>query len=136
MNLTDIILLSKAGFSASQIQAMAATEQAQAPAPAPAPAPVPAQVPAQVPTGAPIPPVYPTTPAQPAATAGGVDLAGTLQQILANQQRQNLAATLQPKQETSADIIASIINPPQQQTPQSMPDVSTLQNLNGILVNK
>lgn len=87
MTVNDILALSKAGFTATQIAQMAA---------------IPAQPAASVQPAAPAP-VQPAAPAQPQGT--------TLDDVLKAIQASNIAASQQPKTESCEDILASIINP-------------------------
>lgn len=90
----DILTLARAGFTANQISALNAVG-ATPPATNPAPATLPAQTvtPAQT-----IPPTYSAN--------------DTLDKILSAIQTNAINATQQPKQQTTDDILAEIINPP------------------------
>lgn len=116
MNLTDVIALSRAGFTSAQIAQMALAEQ-QNPAPAAEaePAPTPTPTPAPAPAPAPAPTPAPAAPAPAAdnkadfdaimAAIGGLKLQMQQAAIQTSQQ------PAQPKQ-TAEDMLATIINPP------------------------
>ena len=117
MNLTDVIALSRAGFTSAQIAQMAlAEQQSPAPAPAPAPEPVPAPAPAPAPVPAPTPVPAPIPAPAPApdnkadfdaimAAIGGLKLQMQQAAIQTSQQ----PAQTQPSAE---ELLATIINPP------------------------
>lgn len=92
MELSDVLTLAKAGFSAAQISALAAVQpKAQNPEPTPAPAPA------------------------PAPTPGADKFDEVLKQLgILNQTVQGNAinGASMPKEESVGDILASIINPP------------------------
>ena len=87
----DILVLARAGFTASQIGALNKVGTA----PAPTPATIPAQTVAPAQT---IPPTYSAN--------------DTLDKILSAIQTNAINATQQPKAQTTDDILAEIINPP------------------------
>ena len=106
MTLNDILTLSKAGFNAAQISALASIEtgaQAVA-APVTAPAPAPAAAPAPAPAPAPAAPV--------SADAQYSEILNQLGIISQNMQSSALTMATQPPEKTVDDVIASIINPP------------------------
>ena len=112
MNRDDILVLARAGFTAAQIAALSAIQPAQQPArqPAEQPARQPAEQPAEQPAQQPM--------QQPAAQPiAGVDAIlaqlGVLTQAV---QANGIVASTQPKQETTDDILAAIIAPPQPKT--------------------
>ena len=108
-NFDDILALSKAGFTAQQIAALAQTVQQPAPAPVPqpAPAPVPQLAPAPVPQPAPAP-----VP-QPAPAPAKDPILEAIQNLTGIVQNGNILQSQQPpKQQTAEDILANIINPP------------------------
>lgn len=99
MELSDVIALAKAGFTAEQIgQLMKANTNPPEPAPEPVPEPVPAPVPAPAPTPAPAP--IPDD-----NVSQKIDF---LTQLIQNS---NVINSNQPKPETVDDIIANIISP-------------------------
>lgn len=112
MNLTDVIALSRAGFTSAQIAQMALAEQ-QNPTLAPA-----AEA---VPTPAPAPAPAPATAPAPAAPAPAADNKADFDAIMAaigglklQMQQAAIQTAQQPAQPqmTANDMIASIINPP------------------------
>ena len=127
MNYEDIILLVKAGYTRDQIAAM----QAPAPTPAPAPAPAPTHTPAPAPAPAPAPTPAPEPTPSPTKPQGLEDLSQMLAAEFAKLNdaivKANLQQAQQPPQESVDDILASIINPPQNQsgTPFSIKEVKT-----------
>lgn len=96
MEMNDVLMLAKAGFTAQQIAAMAQIQKAPAPAPAPTPTPAPAPTPAPV----------TNNPELPNSWDGMADLFKSLAQGTAIQLSE------QPKPQTTEDILAEIINPP------------------------
>ena len=121
MNYEDIILLVKAGYTRDQIAAM------QAP-PAPAEPPVP-----PAPAEPPVPPAPAEPPAEPEPPKpqGLEDLSQMLAAEFAKLNdaivKANLQQAQQPPRESVDDILASIINPPQNPsgTPFSFKEVKT-----------
>lgn len=107
MNVSDILTLAKAGFTAEQIgklMQIGAPAPAPAPAQALAPAPAPAQAPAQAPAPAPAPD---NTQAQFDKVFQQIaDLTGIVQ-------RGNIANARQPESKplTAEDVLAEIIRP-------------------------
>lgn len=108
MNISDVIALSKAGFSSAQIAQMALAEQQQ---PVPAPDPTPA---------APAPAAPAPAPAAPAPAAPAPDNKADFDAIMAaigglkTQLQQTAIQTAQQpaqQQPTAEDMLASIINP-------------------------
>lgn len=89
----DILVLARAGFTASQIGAL--NKVGTAPAPTSTPATIPAQAVAPAQT---IPPTYSAN--------------DTLDKILSAIQTNAINSTQQPKPQTTDDILAEIINPP------------------------
>ena len=109
MTLNDILTLSRAGFNATQISALASLETgaravaAPVTAPAPAPAPVTAPAPALAPAPAPTP------------VSADAQYSEILNQLgIINQTMQTSALNMaeMPPERTVDDVIASIINPP------------------------
>lgn len=100
MNLNDILTLSKAGFTASQIAALNSIGAAPAVPAAPTPAAPAAPTPA-APT--------PAAPAAPTPAAPKDPFTQILEQLQANA----INATQQPQQQTTDEILAEIINPKQ-----------------------
>lgn len=101
-NAEDILVLSKAGFTAQQIAGLSILANQPAPTPAqpvPTPAqPVPTPAPAPVPTPAPAPaPVDPVL--------------AELQKLTGLVQGSNIMNANQPKVQTPEEILAEIINP-------------------------
>ena len=121
MNVSDIVALAHAGFTAEQITKLATAQNpAPAPAPAPAPTPAPAPVPAPAPTPVPAPAPTPVpapapnpapapapNPEPDAATVISKKMDDFMNMIMAN----NILNSSQPKPVTADDVIASIINP-------------------------
>lgn len=115
MTLNDILTLSRAGFNATQISALASLgTDAQAvvtpvtvptPTPAPAPAAAPAPAPATAPAPAP-------APAPISADAQYSEILNQLGIINQNMQSSALTMATQPPERSVDDVIASIINPP------------------------
>lgn len=111
----DILVLSKAGFTAQQIAGLSMLANQPAPAPATPVAPaVPNPVTVQNPAPAPATPVVPQPVVNPAPVPQPVDPVLTeLQKLTGLMQMQNINSINQPpKAETPEDILASIINPP------------------------
>ena len=105
LSIEDIVALSKAGFTASQIAELNA---APAPAPAPAPEPAPAPAPAPEPAPAPAP--------QTAAPHSVDDVLAAISGLSASIQNANLLQAQMPtEQKTAETILASIINPPKKE---------------------
>ena len=116
-NFDDILALSKAGFTAQQIAALAQTVQQPAPSPAPQPAPasVPQPVPAPVPqpVPAPVPQPAPAPVPQPVPAPAKDPILEAIQNLTGIVQNGNILQSQQPpKQQTAEDILANIINPP------------------------
>ena len=88
MEIKDVIALANAGFTKDQIAKIATSINAPAPAPAPVPAPAP-------------------------ASSGVDDILKELGIIKDTMQANALLGAQQPKPETTDDILASIINPPE-----------------------
>ena len=106
-NFDDILALSKAGFTAQQIAALAQTVQQPAPVTVQQPAPAPVQQPAPAPAQQPAP-----APAQQPAPAKDPILEA-IQNLTGIVQNGNILQSQQPpKQQTAEDILANIINPP------------------------
>ena len=104
MNTSDIIALAKAGFTVEQIAAIAqAPETAPAPAAQPAPAPAPAAQPAPAPAA---------QPEMPAGWEYGQAILEKLGVLTTAIQQSAIMASNQPKEQTTDDIIAAIIAPP------------------------
>ena len=98
-NFDDILALSKAGFTAQQIAALAQTVQQPAPVTVQQPAPAPVQQPAPAPAQQPAPAKDPILEA--------------IQNLTGIVQNGNILQSQQPpKQQTAEDILANIINPP------------------------
>ena len=108
-NFDDILALSKAGFTAQQIAALAQTVQQPAPAPVQQPTPAPVQQPAPAPA-----PVQQPTPAPVQQPAPAKDpILEAIQNLTGIVQNGNILQSQQPpKQQTAEDILANIINPP------------------------
>lgn len=107
LSIEDIVALSKAGFTASQIAELNA-----APAPAPAPAPEPAPAPAPAPAPEPAPAPAPQT----AAPHSVDDVLAAISGLSASIQNANLLQAQMPtEQKTAETILASIINPPKKE---------------------
>ncbi len=105
LSIEDIVALSKAGFTASQIAELNA---APAPAPEPAPAPAPAPAPEPAPAPAPAP--------QTAAPHSVDDVLAAISGLSASIQNANLLQAQMPtEQKTAETILASIINPPKKE---------------------
>lgn len=112
MQLSDIIALAKAGFTADQISQLSATDQPQpapaAPAPQPDPQPTPAPQPEPQSNPQPAQPAPAQDPYQAIMAELGL-LKGQLQQI-------NRAGAQQPQDQTltGEQVLAHIISPPRQ----------------------
>lgn len=108
MQLSDIITLAKAGFTAEQISQLSAAGQPAPAAPAPQPDPQPAPQPEPQPNPQPAQPAPQQDPYQAIMAELGL-LKGQLQQI-------NRAGAQQPpSQELTGDqVLANIISPPRQ----------------------
>ena len=107
LSIEDIVALSKAGFTASQIAELNA-----APAPAPAPEPALAPAPAPAPEPAPAPAPAPQT----AAPHSVDDVLAAISGLSASIQNANLLQAQMPtEQKTAETILASIINPPKKE---------------------
>ena len=107
MNVSDILTLAKAGFTAEQIgKLMQISAPAPAPAPAQAPAPAPAPAPAQAPAPAPAPAQDNTQAQFDKVFQKIADLTGIVQ-------RGNIANARQPDSQplTAEDVLAEIIRP-------------------------
>ena len=107
MTLSDILTLSKAGFNATQISALASIGNGASgvSVPAPTPAPAPALTPAPTPAPAPAP--------EPAPEPTQYDeILRQLGVINTSVQQSVLSMASQPQQESVDDILATIINPP------------------------
>lgn len=100
MNVSDIIALSKAGFTAEQISGFKNIDEAAPAAPVAPPAPA-----------APAAPVAPAAPAVPAATSPDAAILAEIQKLTGAIQANSLLSSQQPKSETVEDILASVINP-------------------------
>lgn len=114
MNLTDVIALSRAGFTSAQIAQMALAEQQN-----PTPAPAVEAAPAPAPAPAPVAPA-PAAPA-PAAPAPAADNKADFDAIMAaigglklQMQQAAIQTSQQPAQpqQSAEDLLATIINPP------------------------
>lgn len=108
MTLDDILVLGRMGFNLEQVKTLANAQsseqipqQAAAQAPAQVPAPAPAPAPAQA-----------HAPAAAQATKGIDDILSELGIIKDTMQASALLGAQQPKQRTTDDILAEIINPP------------------------
>ena len=119
MTLNDILTLSRAGFNATQISALASLETgaravaAPVTAPAPAPAPVTTPAPAPAPVTAPAPALAPAP--APTPVSADAQYSEILNQLgIINQTMQTSALNMaeMPPERTVDDVIASIINPP------------------------
>lgn len=110
LSIEDIVALSKAGFTASQIAELNAAPQQPEPAPAPVqqPEPAPAPAPAPQPEPAPAP--------QPSAAHSVDDVLAAITGLSATIQNANLIQAQMPtEQKTAETILASIINPPKKE---------------------
>lgn len=121
MNLTDIIALANAGFTAQQIAGLATANQTQIQSTTSQTAPtVPTTIPAQPPTVIPtpqIPSAAVTAPqnAAPVATPAPTDpIMAQLQNLTTAIQANGILNSQMPitQPETPEDVLASIINPP------------------------
>lgn len=115
MNVSDILTLAKAGFTAEQIGKLMtidapapALPTAPAPASAPAPAPAPAQAPAPASAPAPAP-----APAQDDTSAMFDKVFQQIANLTGIVQRGNIASAHQPEvqQLTAEDVLSEIIRP-------------------------
>ena len=114
-NFDDILVLSKAGFTAQQIAALAQTVQQPAPATVQQPVPAQVQQPAPAPVQQPAPaPVQQPAPAPAQQPAPAKDpILEAIQNLTGIVQNGNILQSQQPpKQQTAEDILANIINPP------------------------
>ena len=126
MNISDILALSKAGFTPEQITALAPVLgresapvpfPAPAPDPAPAPAPVPAPVPAPAPVHAPVPAPAPApAPAPvPAPAPANDDMPAWADKLITTIQAVALKTAentpIKSADELANDALAQIINP-------------------------
>ena len=108
MNISDIVALAKAGFTAAQIAAMA--QPAQTPAQTPAQPVV--QTPAQPVVQTPAQPVV-QTPAQPVVQPQYSDpIMAQLAALTSAINNNAIVNTNMPKPQTADEILAEIINPP------------------------
>lgn len=101
MELNDILTLSRAGFTAQQIAALAVTKNV--------PTPTPTTTSTTVPTPLPAVSASPIDGAKQAKEGPGQEMMDIFKSLLQST-AVNLSA--QPAQETTDDILASIINPP------------------------
>lgn len=108
MTLADILTLSKAGFTAAQIGALASTSAAPVAAPVTVPATAPAPAPAPATAPAPAPATVPVT----APVNQYDEILKQLGVINNNMQSSALTMATQPPEKTVDDVIATIINPP------------------------
>lgn len=111
MNLTDIIALANAGFTAQQIAGLATANQTQMQSTTSQTAPtVPTTIPAQPPTVIPTPQI-PSAVATPAPTD---PIMAQLQNLTTAIQANGILNSQMPitQPETPEDVLASIINPP------------------------
>lgn len=116
MNLTDIIALANAGFTAQQIAGLATANQSQAQPTQTVPTTLPAQPPTVIPTPQ-IPSAAVTAPqnAAPVATPAPTDpIMAQLQNLTTAIQANGILNSQMPitQPETPEDVLASIINPP------------------------
>ena len=88
MNISDIVALAKAGFTAEQIAGLSTVKE-QAPTPAPAPA-----------------------PAQPEQANTIADILNSIRELNTSIQANAIRQSEQPKPQTPEEILANIINPP------------------------
>lgn len=111
MNVSDIVALAHAGFTAEQITKLATApnpEPAPKPVPEPAPNPAPAPAPVNNPAPSPAPAPAPVpTPEPDAATIISNKMDEFMKMVMAN----NILNSNQPKPVTADDVIARIINP-------------------------
>lgn len=118
MNLTDIIALANAGFTAQQIAGLATANQTQMQSTTSQKAPtVPTTIPAQPPTVIPTPQIPSAAPqnAAPVATPASTDpIMAQLQNLTTAIQANGILSSQMPitQPETPEDVLASIINPP------------------------
>lgn len=113
MELSDVIALAKAGFTAEQIGLLMKTNMnppATYPVPDPVPDPIPAPVPTPVPTPAPVPEHAPAPVPAPAPESEN-QVVQRLDALTALLQSSNILKSQQPQVETVDDIIANIISP-------------------------
>ena len=111
LSIEDIVALSKAGFTASQIAELNA-----APQPEPAPAPLPQPEPAPAPAPAPAPQPEPAPAPKPSAAHSVDDVLAAITGLSATIQNANLIQAQMPtEQKTAETILASIINPPKKE---------------------
>lgn len=112
----DILVLSKAGFTAQQIAGLSAMANKPAVEPAPAVvAPVPNTQPVATPTVPatnPAPAVTAPAPATPTAPQPIDPILAELQKLTGLVQNGNIAGSSMPKPQTPEEILAEIINPP------------------------
>lgn len=108
-NNDDILVLAKAGFTAEQIAALNAIQNAPAPEPQPEPTPEPAPQPEPTPETAPQPEVKAEPPKQGATID---DVLGAISGLTKTFQAGFLQSAEQPKPVTAESILAEIINPP------------------------
>ena len=120
MDINDVLALAKAGFSRDEISKIAlavpAEKQAPATVPAQTPATVPQQAPETVPQQAPVtvPQQTPVTvPQQTPVTTPADAILKELGLIKDTMQANALFGAQMPKPESTEDILASIINPPE-----------------------
>ena len=102
MKLDDIVALAKAGYTEAQISKLASLEANPAPQPVPDPAPEPKPAPEPQPAPEPKP-----DPMEAMLTQ--------LSQLTAAIQANGILSSIQPKQPTADDILASIIAPPRKE---------------------
>ena len=94
MNFNDILTLARAGFTAEQISKISQLHQLSKP----------------------VQPVQPVQPLQPEQPENGI--AAQLAALTAAIHANGILGSVQPKQETAEDILASIINPPAKEAKQ------------------
>ena len=116
MDINDVLALAKAGFSRDEISKIAlavpAEKQTPATVPAQTPATVPAQTPATVPQQTPVtvPQQTPVTVPQQTPADAILKELGLIKDTM---QANALFGAQMPKPESTEDILASIINPPE-----------------------
>ena len=117
MNVSDILTLAKAGFTAEQIgKLMQISAPAPGPAPGPAPAPAPAPAPVPAPEPAPVPAPVPAPAPAPVPDNTQAQFDKVFKQIAdltGIVQRGNIADSRQPDSQplTAEDVLAEIIRP-------------------------
>ena len=112
-NAEDILVLSKAGFTAQQIAGLSILANQPTPTPAPpAPTPVANPITVQNPTPAPATPVVQQpSPAQTPVVQPVDPVLAELQKLTGLVQGSNIMNVNQPKVQTPEEILAEIINP-------------------------